>query len=87
MADPTAFYEPEEDEILSSLTVPQYTEDGYNEESYRQLQEHAYAQQLAAAEAEQAQALEAVPEDVKRVRCSWSLRLTPVPPSFPPGYP
>jgi len=69
MADPSAFYEPEEDELLSSLTVPQYaSEDGYNEESYRRLQEAAYAQQLAAAEAEQAQALEAVPEDVKRVR-------------------
>jgi hypothetical protein len=73
MADPTAFYEPEEDELLSSLAVPQYGgEQGYtNEESYRRLQEleqHAYAQQLAAAEKDQAQALEAIPEDVKRVR-------------------
>lgn len=73
MADPSAFYEPEEDELLSSLAVPQYGgEQGYtNEESYRRLQEleqHAYAQQLATAEKEQAQALEAVPEDVKRVR-------------------
>ncbi|BEJ16301.1 hypothetical protein CspHIS471_0509060 [Cutaneotrichosporon sp. HIS471] len=71
MADPTAFYEPEEDELLSSLAVPQYGgEQGYtNEESYRRLQEleqHAYAQQLAAAEKDQAQALEAIPEDVKR---------------------
>jgi translation initiation factor 3 subunit L len=72
MADPTAFYEPEEDELLSSLAVPQYGgEGGYDEESYHRLQEleqNAYAQQLAAAEQEQAQALEQVPEDVKRVR-------------------
>lgn len=71
MADPTAFYEPEEDELLSSLAVPQYGTEGYDEESYRRLQEleqHAYAQQIAAAEQEQAAALEQVPEDVKRVR-------------------
>lgn len=81
MADPTAFYEPEEDELLSSLAVPQYGgEEGYDEESYRRLQElqqHAYQQQLAAAEQEQAQALEQVPEDVKRVRrWQWASKRT-----------
>ncbi|WOO80727.1 Eukaryotic translation initiation factor 3 subunit L [Vanrija pseudolonga] len=70
MADPNAFYEPEEEELLSSLAVPQYGgEEGYDEESYRHIQEleqRAYAQQIAAAEKEQAAALEQVPEDVKR---------------------
>jgi len=69
MADPTAFYEPEEDELLSSLAVPAYQD---HEEEYRRLQEleqHAYAQQIAAAqEAEIEQGLELVPEDVKKVR-------------------
>lgn len=73
MADPTAFYEPEEDELLSSLAVPAYQD---HEEEYRRLQEleqHAYAQQIAAAqEAEIEQGLELVPEDVKKVRVrSW----------------
>lgn len=72
MADSTAFYEPVEDELLSSLAVPQYGgEQNYDEENYGRLQEldqNAYAQQIAAAEQEQAQALEQVPEDVKRVR-------------------
>ncbi|WVQ67281.1 eukaryotic translation initiation factor 3 subunit L [Kwoniella botswanensis] len=73
MADPTAFYEPTEDELLSSLAVPVQS---YNPESdadeYRRLQEleqHAYAQQqlmVAEQEQEQLQALEQVPEDVKR---------------------
>ncbi|WVW84114.1 eukaryotic translation initiation factor 3 subunit L [Kwoniella bestiolae CBS 10118] len=73
MADPTAFYEPTEDELLSSLAVPVQS---YNPESdadeYRRLQEleqHAYAQQqlmVAEQEQEQMQALEQVPEDVKR---------------------
>ena len=77
MADPSAFYEAEEDELLSSLAVPQYGGEEYDEESYRRLQEleqHAYQQQLAASEQEQAAALEQVPEDVKRVRtaaCRW----------------
>jgi hypothetical protein len=73
MADPTAFYQPEEDELLSSLAVPAYQsglETNYDDE-YRRLQEleeHAYAQQAAAAEEiEQKQQLEQVPEDVKRV--------------------
>jgi translation initiation factor 3 subunit L len=76
MADPTAFYEPEEDELLSSLAVPAYQD---HEEEYRRLQEleqHAYAQQIAAAqEAEIEQGLELVPEDVKKVRPqqSWSV--------------
>ena len=75
MADPTAFYEPEEDELLSSLAVPSYQgAAGANyEDEYRriqQLEQHAYAQQIAAAqeaELEQSQLLELVPEDVKRV--------------------
>lgn len=76
MTDSTAFYEPVEDELLSSLAVPQYGgEQNYDDESYGRMQEldqHAYAQQIAAAEQEQAQALEQVPEDVKRVRLtSW----------------
>lgn len=70
MADPTAFYEPEEDELLSSLAVPNYAEGDYDEE-YRQhmqeLEQHAFAQHQ---EQEQAQALESVPEDVKRVGLS-----------------
>ncbi|WVQ81717.1 eukaryotic translation initiation factor 3 subunit L [Cryptococcus sp. DSM 104549] len=73
MADPTAFYEPEDDELLSSLAVPQQYQQALSEgDEYRRLQEleqHAYAQQqLMAAEQEQEQmaALEAVPEDVKR---------------------
>ncbi|WWC62161.1 eukaryotic translation initiation factor 3 subunit L [Kwoniella dejecticola CBS 10117] len=73
MADPTAFYEPAEDELLSSLAVPvqSYNPDSDADE-YRRLQEleqHAYAQQqlmVAEQEQEQLQALEQVPEDVKR---------------------
>ncbi|WVR06875.1 eukaryotic translation initiation factor 3 subunit L [Kwoniella sp. DSM 27419] len=74
MADPTAFYEPSEDDLLSSLgsvPVKQYNPDSEADE-YRRLQEleqHAYAQQqMMAAEQEQEQlvALEQVPEDVKR---------------------
>lgn len=78
MADPTAFYEPEEDELLSSLAVPNYQD---HEEEFRRLQEleeHAYAQQIAAAqeaEQEQGQLLELVPEDVKRVSRHLSLVL------------
>jgi translation initiation factor 3 subunit L len=72
MADPTAFYEPEEDELLSSLAVPTYQtplDTSYGEDEYRRLQEieeHAYAQQ---GEADQRAQLELVPEDVKRVCC------------------
>ncbi|ORX35718.1 eukaryotic translation initiation factor 3 subunit 6 [Kockovaella imperatae] len=74
MADPNAFYEPEEDELLSSLAVPAYQSgnDASYEDEYRRLQEleqHAYAQQVAQqeqAELEQSQMLEVVPEDVKR---------------------
>jgi translation initiation factor 3 subunit L len=76
MADPTAFYQPEEDELLNSLAVPTYQSDlntNYDDE-YRRLQEleeHAYAQQVAVAEEmEQRAQLEQVPEDVKRV--SWA---------------
>ena len=76
MADPSAFYEPEEDELLSSLAVPAYQSgnDATYEDEYRRLQEleqHAYAQQMAAqeqAEQEQSQLLEMIPADVKRVR-------------------
>ena len=80
MADPNAFYEPEEDELLSSLAVPAYQSgnDASYEDEYRRLQEleqHAYAQQMAAreqAELEHSQILEMVPEDVKRVSiCSY----------------
>lgn len=97
MADPNAFYEPEEEELLSSLAVPQYGgEEGYDEESYRHIQEleqRAYAQQIAAAEKEQAAALEQVPEDVKRVRRAKAskvgqvLTACPVPRCVPPGHP
>ena len=74
MANPNAFYEPEEDELLSSLAVPAYQSgnDASYEDEYRRLQEleqHAYAQQMAAreqAELEHSQMLEMVPEDVKR---------------------
>lgn len=68
MADPTAFYEPEEDELLSSMAVPTYAEEDYDEDYRQHMQEleaHAFAQHQ---EQEQAAALESVPEDVKRVR-------------------
>ena len=74
MADPTAFYEPEEDELLSSLAVPAYQAGGnqnYDDEERRlqELEQHAYAQQMAASEQQdQVAQLEMVPEDVKRVR-------------------
>ncbi|CAD6581873.1 MAG: hypothetical protein TREMPRED_003107 [Tremellales sp. Tagirdzhanova-0007] len=72
MADPTAFYEPEEDELLSSLAVPAYQAGGnqnYDDEERRlqELEQHAYAQQMAASEQQdQVAQLEMVPEDVKR---------------------
>ena len=75
MADPTAFYEPEEDELLSSLAVPVYQAGGsqnYDDEERRlqELEQHAYAQQMAASEPQdQIAQLEMVPEDVKRVSC------------------
>lgn len=67
MADPTAFYEPEEDELLSSMAVPTYAEGDYDEDYRQHMQEleaHAFAQHQ---EQEQAAALESIPEDVKRV--------------------
>ncbi len=73
MADPTAFYEPEEDDLLSSLAVPSYQngdEQTYDDESRRmqELEQRAYSQQMAAAQQEdQVVQLEMVPEDVKRV--------------------
>ncbi|KAE8538501.1 eukaryotic translation initiation factor 3 subunit L [Cryptococcus gattii VGV] len=73
MADPSAFYEPEEDELLSQLAIPVHTYQPLSEgDEYRrlqQLEQHAYAQQTAMAqeqEMEQLAALELVPEDVKR---------------------
>ncbi|ODO06259.1 eukaryotic translation initiation factor 3 subunit L [Cryptococcus wingfieldii CBS 7118] len=76
MADPTAFYEPEEDELLSQLAVPvqQYQPIGSETDEYRRLQEleqAAYAQQTMLAQAQEQEmdqmaALELVPEDVKR---------------------
>jgi translation initiation factor 3 subunit L len=74
MADPTAFYEPEEDELLSSLAVPAYNgAQGYGEgeDEYRRLQEleqHAY-EQHGTVEGQGEMGMEMVPEDVKRV--SW----------------
>ncbi|GFZ46756.1 Eukaryotic translation initiation factor 3 subunit L [Saitozyma sp. JCM 24511] len=65
MADPTAFYEPEDDELLSSLAVPSFQNaEGY-EDDYRRMQEleqHAFAQHAETGE----MGLEMVPEDVKR---------------------
>lgn len=66
MADPSAFYQQEDDEILSSLAIPSLDQASYEDE-YRRMQEleqHAYAQQ---AELEHGQLLEQIPEDVKRV--------------------
>jgi translation initiation factor 3 subunit L len=69
MADPSAFYEPEEEELLSSLSVPNYNGAGYEEgdQEYQahlqELESHAFAQQSQDQEA----ALEGVPKDVKRV--------------------
>lgn len=73
MADPSAFYEPEEEELLSSLSVPNYNgAGGYDgDQEYQahlqELESHAYAQNGQDQEAEQAAALEGVPKDVKRV--------------------
>jgi len=72
MADPSAFYEPEEEELLSSLSVPNYNGAGYDgDQEYQQhlqeLESHAYAQHGQDQEADQAAALEGVPKDVKRV--------------------
>jgi len=89
MADPTAFYEPEEDELLSSLAVPNYQDQEDEFRRLQELEEHAYAQQIAAAqeaEQEQGQLLEQVPEDVKRVRIPKTY-LTPVLDPLPPGHP
>ena len=72
MADPTAFYEAEDDELLSSLAVPAYqagVEQNYEDE-YRRLQDleqHAYDQQMGASQDQSVQ-LDMVPQDVKRVR-------------------
>lgn len=66
MADPTAFYEPEEDELLASLAVPTYQNEGFDDYGRMQeLERHAYEQSNAQ---EESQSLESVPEDVKRVR-------------------
>ena len=78
MADPSAFYEPEEEELLSSLSVPNYNGAGYDgDQEYQQhlqeLESHAYAQHGQDQEAEQAAALEGVPKDVKRVCMVLSL--------------
>lgn len=73
MADPTAFYEPEEDELLSSLPVQQAYQGGENyDEEYRRLQSEYAGGAGAGADAgsvggESAMGLEMVPEDVKRV--------------------
>lgn len=83
MADPTAFYEPEEDELLSSLAVPTYQTSNNGEDEYRRMQElerHAYEQQASGNDrddAEQSQLLEMVPEDVKRVSDSL-IRIVPL---------
>jgi translation initiation factor 3 subunit L len=74
MADPTAFYEPEEEELLSSLAVPSY-DDGYEQDQdyqrhLQELESHAFAQHGQGdrdQEAEQAAALEGVPQEVKKV--------------------
>nr|ODO01217.1 eukaryotic translation initiation factor 3 subunit L [Cryptococcus depauperatus CBS 7855] len=73
MADPSAFYEPEEDELLSQLAVPvqqyQSLSEGDEYQRLQELEQHAYAQQqstLAQQEQEQIVALNTVPEDVKR---------------------
>jgi len=72
MADPSAFYEPEEEELLSSLSVPNYNGAGGYEgdQEYQahlqELESHAFAQQGQDQEA----ALEGVPKDVKRVRAN-----------------
>jgi translation initiation factor 3 subunit L len=66
MADPSAFYEPEEEELLSSLAIPSYEGD-YSQggQEFQELEQHAYANHER--EEEQAAALESVPQDVKRV--------------------
>jgi translation initiation factor 3 subunit L len=65
MADPSAFYEPEEEEMLSSLAIPNYDGDYSGEQDFQELEQHAYANHER--EEEHAAALESIPQDVKRV--------------------
>ncbi|RXK39328.1 eukaryotic translation initiation factor 3 subunit L [Tremella mesenterica] len=70
MADPTAFYEPEDDELLSSLAVPAYgvSAHAFHDEfqHLQELEQHAYPPSVAQQEEEHLAALEAIPQDVKR---------------------
>jgi translation initiation factor 3 subunit L len=72
MADPSAFYEPEEEELLSSLSVPNYDgaydQDQEYQRHIQELESHAFNGQEQDQEQEQAAALESIPQDVKRVR-------------------
>lgn len=78
MADP-AFYEPEEDDLLSSLAAPQFAgpDAGSYEDEYKRMQElerHAYAQhgESGSVDGELGVQLEMVHGDVKRVRMKVS---------------
>lgn len=73
MADPTAFYEPEEDDLLSSLPVQQaYQGNESYDDEYRRLASDYAAGGAglgdgASVGGESAMGLDMVPEDVKRV--------------------
>lgn len=75
MADPSAFYEPEEEELLSSLSVPNYDGGAYDQDQeyqrhMQELESHAFEQHgngSGQEEQDQAAALESIPQDVKRV--------------------
>lgn len=80
MADPSAFYEPEEEELLSSLSVPNYDGGAYDQDQeyqrhMQELESHAFEQHgngSGQEEQDQAAALESIPQDVKRV-CNEAL--------------
>ena len=73
MANPNAFYEPEQDELLNELSVPTFAgqADGAAYEVDSEEEQYRFQQALQQQEEAQLAALEQVPEDVKRV----SLRL------------
>lgn len=68
MAD-QRYYEAQEEDLLQSLSVPQYAAGGdetFDEGQYRELEQKALAQH-GSVEGGEGQGLEMVPEDVKRV--------------------
>jgi translation initiation factor 3 subunit L len=74
MANPNAFYEPEQDELLNELSVPTFagqTDAAAGYEVDTEEEQYRFQQALQQQEEAQLAALEQVPEDVKRVSC-WN---------------